>query len=146
MNAYRDLLEKNKPIFLEQVSKTPSIEFIEFFDIAAASWINEIDDFELISRLSMSGAVDEQAIKWVKDILISKNIQDVYIFTFHDYNNLWPRPWAKVKLSQDYAWVAPLWKLGRGLYFLSSNLDFYLHIAISEGSYEANMKVNGLHL
>src|SRR5690348_761341 len=120
MATYGELLEKNKPSFLEQVSKTPSIEFIEFFDIAAVPWLKEIDDFELISHLPMSGAGDEQVIKWIKDILISKNIQDVFIFTFLDYDCMWPRPWAKVKLSQDYDWVAPLWKLGRGFYFLSS--------------------------
>lgn len=144
MASYKDLLEKNKPSFLEQVSKIPSIEFIEFFDITAVSWINKIVDFELISHLPMKDTPDDEVIKWVKDILVSKNIQGVYIFTFQDYDRVWPRPWAKVKLSKDYDWVGPMWELGRGFYFLSLNLDFYLRITISEGSYEAQIAVLNL--
>jgi hypothetical protein len=71
-------------------------------------------------------------IAWLRHVLAVEKVSGPFYLL---YEESIPRPalWVRVILSSEFEWVEPLWNLGNGLYFLPTDVGYFLEVMLEEG-------------
>ena len=114
-------------VYKEKLKDIEGIELLGFEDVRGT----------MMNPKIISENTDEnKVLEWVIETLMKENIQGECFLRYSSKRKEAGRfvHWARVKLSNTYTWVEPLWEEDKGLYILS--LDLTYKLAITEEEYD----------